>query len=98
MLLTEIISLGDDNVLGRLINDSNINLHKLTRSQNKETKKLANSLLGVLNSLEQDPTVTREDGYSLLNYLRMLTKTDIDNHTLRAVSDALGSYDNESGE
>jgi len=98
MLLHELMSLGDDNVLGRLINDAKKALKKLQGNSDKEVCSLACRLLDTLAALEVNANLLQVDGYTLMNFLRMLGKDKVDKRTLRMVSDGLGSYDDESSD
>lgn len=98
MKLCELMSLGDDNVIGRLLYNARTNLTKLKGSTDKEVCSLACKLISILNGLEANPNILQTDGYSLQNYLMMLDKPKIEKRTLNLVSDALGSYDDESSD
>lgn len=95
MLLYELMSLGDDNVLGRLIDDAQKTLKKLQNNSDKEVCSLACGLLATLNRLEANPNILQVDGYTLMNFLKMLSNTNVDKRTLRMVSDGLGSYSDD---
>ena len=96
MLLHEIMGLGDDNVLGKLFNDAKNTLNKL--KSNKETCSLVCGLLDTLSGLEANPNILQTDGHSLTRFLQMLAKPNVDKKTLQTVSDALGSYDDDSSD
>jgi uncharacterized phage infection (PIP) family protein YhgE len=96
MLLHEIMGLGDENVLGRLINDATNTLKTLQKQSNKEIRSLASGLLNTLDNLESNPNIIRVDQYSLTQLLQMIATPTIDIRTLRMVSDAFGSYNDNS--
>lgn len=98
MLLQEIMGLGDDNIIGRLIDDAKSTLTLLTKQSNKEVQSLSKGLLTTLQHIEVNPNILQVDGYSLTNFLQMLAKPKIDIKTLRMVSDALGSYEDDSSD
>lgn len=98
MKLCELMSLGDDNVIGRLLSDARKNLTKIKRSRDREVCSLANGLISSIDSFEVNPNILQTDGYSLQNYLTMLNNPKIGIKTLRQVSDALGSYSDDTGE
>lgn len=98
MLLCEITGIGDDNVIGKLFNDAKSTLNSIKKQSNKETHSLACGLLDKITSLEANPNILQVDGYSLTQFLRMLSKSNVDLKTLRLVSDALGSYDDDSSD
>lgn len=98
MKLYELMSLGDDNVIGRLIRDAHKNLSTLKGSSDKEICSLACNLISALNALEANANILQTDGYSVQNYLMMLDNPKIGIRTLRLVNDALGSYSDDSGE
>lgn len=90
--------LGDDNAVGGLIVDATKSLKKLKQSATPQDKTLITDLIQTISSLGRNPNILQTDGYSLVQYLRMLTKHDIDSRTLRMVSDALSSYDDDSSD
>lgn len=98
MRLNEIMFLGDDNVLGQLFDQATTNLKKFQKSNHKETRSIASGLLDILNRLQATPTVLHGDGYSAMRYLQMLANPKVEIQTIRMVSDALGSYEDDSGE
>lgn len=98
MLLQEIMGLGDDNIIGRLVNDAKNTLTLLTKQSNKEVKSLSKGLLTTLQHIEVNPNILQVDGYSLTNLLQLLTKPKVDIKTLRMVSDALNSYEDDSSD
>lgn len=98
MILKELMSLGDDNSLGRVIHDAKQNLQRLRKSSNKELKSLIDSLSDTLYNIQQDPMVVIDDGFTLMNYISQLTNPKITIRTVRSVNDALSSYENSSGE
>lgn len=96
MKLNEIMSLGGDNSLGKLVADAKINIKK--HAKNATLKKTCDSILDALNVIEQSPNVLQTDGYSLMQYLQQLTNPTIDIQTMSAISDALASYDDSEGD
>lgn len=98
MKLCELVSIGDDNVIGRLLSDARKNLTKLKNNKDSDVCALANGLISSIDSLEANPNILQTDGYSLQNYLTMLNNPKIGKRTLRLVSDALGSYSDDTGE
>jgi hypothetical protein len=98
MKLCELVSIGDDNVIGRLLSDARKNLTKLKDNKDREVCSLANGLISSIDSFEANPNILQTDGYSLQNYLTMLNNPSIGKRTLRQVSDALGSYSDDTGE
>ena len=98
MKLFEITSLGDDNSLGFLLNNATTQLKKIQKSTNKETRSVVTGLLTTLEKFNANPNILQTDGYSLLNYLKMLDNPKITIQTLRLVGDALGSYEDDSSD
>lgn len=96
MLLREIMGLGDENVLGQLINDATKTLKILQKQSNKKICSLASGLLNTLNNLEANPNILQVDEYSLITFLQMLNKSNIDIRTLKMVSDGISSYHDDS--
>jgi hypothetical protein len=98
MKLFELMSVGDDNVLGRALNRARKTLTKLKKNSDKELCSLACGLVQTLDALEANPNILQTDGYSLMQYLMMLDNPKVGIQTLQLVSDALGSYDDDSGD
>ncbi len=98
MKLYEIMSVGDDNVLGRAFSDARKTLKKLKDKSDKEICELACGLLSILDNLEANANLLQTDGYSLMNYLKQLGNSNIGKNTLRLISDTLGSYSDSDGE
>lgn len=98
MKLFELMSLGDENVLGRVISDARSNVTKLSKNSDKDIQSAAKSLLAALDAIDANVNVLQTDGYSLLNYLRQAANPNVGKRTLQAISDALGSYDDSDGE
>ncbi len=96
--LLELTSLGDDNILGRVLNDAMKSLKKLKGNKDKEICSLACGLIDTLKSLEANPNILQTDGYSLMQYLQQLSQPKLGKNSLRALSDALGSYGDDDGE
>jgi hypothetical protein len=96
-LLTELISTGDDNVLGGLLHNAKINLAKLEKT-NPAFKSIINDIKSVFNVIEQDPTASLYDGFSLNQYLQQLCEPTITKNKLMFIRDSIGSYCNSSGE
>jgi len=98
MKLFELMSLGDDNVLGRVLHDARSNISKFLRNSDKETQTVARSLIASLDSIETNANITQTDGYTLLNYLQQLANPKVGIRTMKHICDALGSYDDSDGE
>lgn len=98
MKLFEIIGLGDDNVLGKLMNDATLSLKKIQQGSNKEQRLLATGLLSSICAFEANPNILQTDGHSLTKFLQMISKDGVDTKTLRLVSDAFGSYSDDSSD
>ena len=95
--LTEIISTGDDNVLGGLLHNAKLNLNKLAKL-NPDLKSVVDDILSSFNTIEQDTTASLYDGFSVTQYLRQLCEPTISKDTLALIRDSLGSYSNDGGE
>lgn len=98
MKLFELMSLGDNNVLGRVLHNARSNVTKFLKNSDKETQAAARNLLASLDAIEANANILQTDGYSLLNYLQQAANPKVGKRTLQAVSDALGSYDDSDGE
>lgn len=94
----ELMSLGDDNSLGKSLDDALKNLNKLKKHSNKEVKKAAIAALSCLDNIETNTNVLQTDGYSLLNYLQQLANPNISQNTLLGICDAIGTYDDSEDE
>lgn len=95
MLICEIISVGDDNVLGKLLFDAKLNLKKIKNKENEDAiKRLMNSFEGI----NLDPGTSYNDGHTLFSYLRLLGQNTITTNKLKSIADTLGSYCNDSGD
>ena len=93
MKLNELMSVGDDNVVGRLIHDATLNLKKYHPKNN-----VVVDLLKILDNIDDNPNIVTDDGFSLNNYLTMLTKPVLDDQTLNLVYDALSSFQDSGSE
>ncbi|PPD55718.1 MAG: hypothetical protein CTY12_00230 [Methylotenera sp.] len=92
MKLCELMSVGDDNVVGRMIDDAKLALSKCPKTD------AVRGLLVVLNNITNNPHIVTDDGYSLTTYLQLLTKPTLDNETINMVYDALGSFEDSGSE
>ena len=98
MKLFELMALGDDNMLGRLLYDGRKNMEKFVKDKDKEVSSAAKNLIAAIDSLEVNTNVLQTDGYSMMNYLQQIANPKVGKRTLLHVSDALGSYDDGEGE
>lgn len=98
MKLCELMVLGDDNAVGGLISDATAALKKLKKTANETEHSIIQELISTISNLNHDPNILQTDGYSLVQYLRMLTKPNVDKRTLQMVSDALDSYSEDSND
>lgn len=96
MLLNELMGLGDENIIGRLMDNASKTLKQLQTQSNKEINLLAKNILDIITQLEGNPNIVLVDNYTLIRFLQMLDKPKVDIKTLRIVSDALGSYNDNS--
>lgn len=94
MKLMEIMSLGDDNVLGKLFDTAIKNIKAV--KQNDKNKKDIGLLLNAVNKINNNPNLLQTDGYSLIQYIKMLNKPNLDDRTIKTVCDALCSYDDST--
>lgn len=93
--LVELMSTGDDNVIGGIIDTARKNLTKLSKEQ-KALTDICKNLLDVLDGIEQTPSLLYVDSYSSTNYLQRLCNPKVDINTLKTVYDALQSFDGDS--
>lgn len=93
MKLCELMSVGDDNAIGKLIDDAKQILAKYPLKS-----EAIGGLLNILNNIDENPNIVTDDGYSLSMYLQMLTKPTLDNQTINMVYDALGSFEDSGSE
>lgn len=96
--LMELMGLGDNNSLGKSIDDARKNLNKLKKHSNKDIRKTAITALSCLDNIETNTNVLQTDGYSLLNYLQQLANPNISQSTLLGICDAIGTYDDSEDE
>jgi hypothetical protein len=92
MKLCELMSTGDDNGLGRVIDNAMKSLNRLKSKSDNEIRELAASLIQILENLEANPNIMQADGHSLIRYITMLSKPSVGKNTLRLVADSLRSY------
>lgn len=96
-LLNEIISTGDDNVLGGLLHNAKQNLNNLSKI-NPSLQQTIKDVISSFDVIEQDPSASLYDGFSLTQYLRQLCDPTITKNKLELIRDALCSYGNDGGE
>ena len=96
LLQEDIVTSGDDNVLGRLLHDAKNNLNKIKGSP--EMKDVIKDILGSFKMIEQNPGTTYNDGYSVIQYLQMVVNPKVEFKVLQMVRDALSSYGDNNGE
>lgn len=92
MKLYELMSVGDENAIGKLIDDAK---QSLATCPNTDAVR---GLLIILNNIDNNPNIVTDDGYSLTTYLQLLTKPMLDNETINMVYDALGSFEDSGSE
>lgn len=95
--LTEIVSTGDDNVLGGLLHNAKINLSKVEKTS-PALKPIIKDILSSFNVIEQDPTASLYDGFSTTQFLQQLCDPTITKNKLLLIRDSIGSYCNSNGE
>lgn len=93
MKLYELMSVGDDNAIGRQIDDAK---QALTKYPSKS--EAVRGLLNILNNIDDNPNIVTDDGYSLSTYLQMLSKPTLDDQTIQMVYDALSSFEDSGSE
>ncbi len=98
MKLFELMSLGDNNGLGRVLHDARSNVTKFLKTSDKETQTVARNLIASIDAIESNANILHTDGYSLLNYLQQIANPKVGKRTLQNVCDALGSYNDSDGE
>lgn len=97
MKLNELMSLGDNNGFGGLLNTAMCNLTKLKNHKDQKIRNLAHTTYSILNTYNTNPSSVYDDNHTLIQYVRKLTNSKIDASTLQKVADSLGSYE-PSGE
>lgn len=93
--LIEVMSTGDDNAIGGIIDRAKKNLTQLSKQQ-KPLSPVCTSLLSALSNLDENPSLLYIDGYSVVDYLQRLCNPKVDINTLKTINDAMLSFDGDS--
>ncbi len=93
--LIEVMSTGDDNAIGGIIDRAKKNLTQLSKQQ-KQLSPVCTSLLSALSNLDENPSLLYVDGYSVVDYLQRLCNPKVDINTLKTINDAMLSFDGDS--
>lgn len=91
-LIEDVVSIGDNNGIGKLMYDAKTNLNNISK-KDKSTKAVVDCILQQFGRFEQDPGSVYTDGYSLTNILQSVANPKISLDQLSNISDTLSSYD-----